>query len=168
MYALLVIVHIIVSLTLIATVLLQAGKGGGLSDLAAGGGLQTAFGAEAGDVMKKATSVTAVVFMVTSLSLAFMSAQRGASVVGNIKPEQTPETAQQQQPPQKAGSVVKKKRIVVDPKTGKLTEVEAGTQEKSEMSEKLKGMVEKFGGKPAPEKEPVTEQQKTQTDPDIK
>ena len=160
MYALLIIIHIIVSVVLVVTVLLQAGKGGGLSALGGGGGggLQTAFGAEAGDVMKKATSVTAVVFMVTSLSLAFISAQRGSSVIEAVAPEQTPDSQPVQQQQARSAPVVTKKVVKIDPETGKQVEVEEEVESESALGSKVKGMIEKFGEATAQK-----EQQKTET-----
>ncbi len=73
MFALFVIVHIIVSLVLILVVLLQSGKAGDLASAFGGAGSQAAFGARgAATVLTKATTICAVLFMVTSLGLAIM------------------------------------------------------------------------------------------------
>ena len=59
-------------------VLLQAGKGGGMgSAFGGGGGSQTVFGwSGAGNFLTRLTSITAVIFMVTSLVLAHNSSQQ--------------------------------------------------------------------------------------------
>ena len=89
MYALLIVVHLVCCLGLIVIVLLQAGKGGGLSGAFGASAVESSLGAGASDVLKKATTVMAVMFMLTSLSLAFVTAQRSASVVKDtVKPSQ--------------------------------------------------------------------------------
>jgi preprotein translocase subunit SecG len=73
MFALLTIVHIVVSLVLILVVLLQSGKAGDLASAFGGAGSQTAFGARgSATVLTKATAICAILFMVTSLGLAIM------------------------------------------------------------------------------------------------
>ena len=74
-------VHTIVCLFLIMVVLLQRGKG---ADVAAafGGSSQTAFGARgASTALSKMTTISAVVFMLTSLFLSLMSSSPGKSVL---------------------------------------------------------------------------------------
>jgi preprotein translocase subunit SecG len=74
MYALLLSVHLIVCLCLVATVLVQSGKGGGLAGGAFGGATQTVFGGRgATDFVTRATIVLGVLFFVTSLSLALLT-----------------------------------------------------------------------------------------------
>ena len=77
----LIIVHVIVCLFLIAVILLQAGRGGGLSDMAGGGQAQSILGTETNTFMKRLTEVFAVVFIITSLSLGIISTHRGKSLV---------------------------------------------------------------------------------------
>ena len=82
----LVIVHVVISVALIATVLMQHGKQQGLSGAIAGGA-ETFFGKNKGRtidaVLKKVTAVLAVLFVVSSLILT-------ASAVKQSKPEETP------------------------------------------------------------------------------
>ena len=85
MYALLLVIHVIVCLVLILVVLLQAGRGGGFSDMLGGGQPQSLFGTQTNAFMLRATEVCAVVFIITSLSLAILSTQRGKSLVTNQK-----------------------------------------------------------------------------------
>jgi preprotein translocase subunit SecG len=73
-----VTIHIITCFLLIIVVLMQSSKGGGLSGAFGGGGGQTMLGGrEAATFLGKATTYLAVIFMVTSLTLAFLSAGRG-------------------------------------------------------------------------------------------
>jgi preprotein translocase subunit SecG len=68
-------------IVLITVVLLQAGRGGGMSDMLGGGQPQSLFGTQTNQFMTRATEVCAVMFIVTSLSLGIMSTQRGKSLV---------------------------------------------------------------------------------------
>src|SRR6185503_14870752 len=73
----LTIVHVAVCLFLILVVLLQAGKGGGMGIAFGGGGSQTVFGSSgAGNFLTRLTSITAALFMITSLGLAHYSSQQ--------------------------------------------------------------------------------------------
>ena len=73
-----VIIHIVTCVLLIVAVLMQSSKGGGLSGAFGGGGGQAILGGrETATFLSKATTYLAVIFMVTSLSLAFLSAGRG-------------------------------------------------------------------------------------------
>ena len=94
MTALIVTIHVIVSIALILIVLLQTGKGADMGAVFGGAGSQALFGTTgAATFLGKMTTVAAVVFMITSLSLAYLSKSGGESVVSNIKP-----AAQQTQP----------------------------------------------------------------------
>jgi len=81
MTTLLIIIHVIVSLFLIAVVLLQSGKGAELGAAFGGGSSHTLFGSRgAATFLNKMTTVAAVVFMITSLTLAVVTS-KGGSVV---------------------------------------------------------------------------------------
>ena len=69
--------HILICTLLILVVLLQRSKGAGLSGVFGGGGAQTVFGGRgAAPFLAKATSILAILFMTTSLSLALISARK--------------------------------------------------------------------------------------------
>ena len=88
---LLTLLHVIVSVVLILVVLLQTGKRADLAGAFGGGGSQTAFGARgAATLLSKATTASAVLFMITSLSLSILTAQRTDS--GTVL-DQVPEPA---------------------------------------------------------------------------
>src|SRR5262249_58437025 len=77
MVTFLTIVHVFVCLFLILVVLLQAGKGGGMGIAFGGAGSQTVFGSSgAGNFLTRLTSITAGVFLITSLGLAHYSSQQ--------------------------------------------------------------------------------------------
>ena len=81
------VIHVIACLFLIVVVLLQTGKG---ADMGAvfGGGSQTLFGSSgAGNFLTKLTTGSAIIFMVTSLSLSYLTANRGGE---RLFDEETP------------------------------------------------------------------------------
>src|SRR3989454_9690671 len=76
-YTLLTIVHVLVCLFLIVVVLLQSGKAADLAGAFGGMGSQTAFGPRgSATLLSKATTVSAILFMITSLSLSIMATRR--------------------------------------------------------------------------------------------
>jgi preprotein translocase subunit SecG len=76
MYIFVIIVHVLACTSLILIVLLQKGKGADLG-AAFGGASQTVFGGRgAGGFLSKLTTGSAVVFMITSLGLAYLSSHR--------------------------------------------------------------------------------------------
>ncbi len=92
MYILLIAIHVVVCLVLIAVVLLQAGRGGGVSDMVGGGQPQSIFGTQTNTFMVRATEVCAVIFIVTSLSLGIMSTHRGKSLMEGRRLKMPPVT----------------------------------------------------------------------------
>src|SRR5512139_2350518 len=66
--------HVIVCVILVLVVLLQSGRGADLAGAFGGGGTQTAFGSRGpASFLSKATTIAAVVFMLTSIGLSGMS-----------------------------------------------------------------------------------------------
>jgi preprotein translocase subunit SecG len=105
MIAILTIFHVIVSIFLILVVLLQQGKSADWAGTFGGGGSQTMFGARgASTMLSKATTIAAIVFMITSFSLTLLISRPGGSSVirGGATPQQTqpaPAPAPQPAPP---------------------------------------------------------------------
>ena len=87
LYGLILTVHIIVCFVLIAVILLQAGRGGGVAD-AFGGTAQSILGTRGAAFLTRATTVSAIVFMLTSLGLAILSAQQGHSLMEGVRVKQ--------------------------------------------------------------------------------
>lgn len=87
----LAIVHIVVCVLLILIVLLQTGKGADIGAAFGGGSSQTLFGsAGPAGFFTKITTGVAVIFMVTSIGLAYMYSHRtGVSSVRETKPAKT-------------------------------------------------------------------------------
>jgi len=87
MTALIITIHIIVCIALILIVLLQTGKGADMGAVFGGAGSQALFGnTGAATFLGKMTTVAAVVFMITSLTLAYISKSGEKSVVSDITP----------------------------------------------------------------------------------
>jgi len=121
MSVLLIIIHVFVCVALIMIVLLQTGKGADIGAAFGGGSSQTLFGSSgASTFLSKATTVAAIVFMLTSLTLAYRSSHRsGQSIMNEVQtpaappieqpaeskdnpvmPENAPASASNQQPEQ--------------------------------------------------------------------
>ena len=82
MSILLIVIHVVVCVALIMIVLLQTGKGADMGAAFGGGGSQTLFGSTgASTFLSKATTGAAIIFMVTSLGLAYLSSHRTSDAI---------------------------------------------------------------------------------------
>lgn len=82
MTTLLIIIHVLVCFFLIAIVLLQHGKGADAGAAFGGGSSQTLFGSEGPlPLLNKITTFSAIVFMGTSVTLAYLSAHKSTGSV---------------------------------------------------------------------------------------
>ena len=90
----LTILHVVVSLFLIAVVLLQSGKGAEMGASFGSSGSQSVFGAGGGtSFLSKLTTSAAVIFMLTSLTLAYVSGHSSSSLMsgkGGTAPVEAP------------------------------------------------------------------------------
>lgn len=79
------IIHLLLALTLIGVVLLQRSEGGGLGMGSGGGGGATS-SRSAASALAKVTWVLAIAFIITSLSLTIIAAQKsaGSSVIDRL------------------------------------------------------------------------------------
>ena len=92
MYGFILAIHIIVSLLLVVVVLLQSGKSADLAGAFGGMGSQSTFGPRGtASFLSKLTTTLAILFMVTSLTLWIVAANRAdsSSVVKDVKQGQT-------------------------------------------------------------------------------
>ena len=100
MYVALLILHVLVCVFLIIVVLLQSGKAADLAGAFGGMGSQTAFGPRgSATLLSKATTISAVIFMLTSLSLSIVATRNAgmsATVLRGIPANSAP--AQQSRP----------------------------------------------------------------------
>ena len=82
MTALIVTIHVTVCILLILIVLLQSGKGAAMGVSLGGGAGQTLFGATGpATILTRITTVVAVIFMITSLTLAYMSGNQSETSI---------------------------------------------------------------------------------------
>ncbi len=99
MTTLLIIIHILVCLFLVAIVLLQHGKG---ADIGAtfGGSSQSLFGSEGPvPLLNKITTFSAIVFMGTSVTLAYISAHKSSgSVMSTLPTKEAAAPVKKEQP----------------------------------------------------------------------
>ena len=82
--------HAVVSLLLLVIILMQSGRGGGLTESFASA--ESMFGAKTNEFMIKATTVFASLFLVTCLGLAVVSSQKGKSLMSSKVASQAPVT----------------------------------------------------------------------------
>ncbi len=96
MPSIIVVIHVVVAIALILIVLLQTGKGADMGAAFGGGSSQTMFGAGgASTFMSKLTTLAAIVFMLTSLGLAYLSSHRATrSIMSDVPVPQTGQTEQ--------------------------------------------------------------------------
>ncbi|MGA2262375.1 MAG: preprotein translocase subunit SecG [Acidobacteriota bacterium] len=94
LYYAIVALHVLVCFILILVVLLQSGKGADLAGAFGGGGTQTAFGSRGpASFLSKATTIAAVLFMLTSILLSGVSTGSiNKSIMDSTKGTATPIT----------------------------------------------------------------------------
>ncbi len=83
MYNLVLTIHVIVVIALVGIILIQRGRSGGLIE--ALGGVESIFGTKTSSFFVKVTVVLAILFFITSLSLAYLSKQKGKSLLESEK-----------------------------------------------------------------------------------
>ncbi|MEN6509350.1 MAG: preprotein translocase subunit SecG [Smithella sp.] len=89
----LTILHIVVCITLILIVLLQAGKGANMG-AAFGGSSQTVFGSGgAGTFLGKMTAAVAIIFMLTSITLTYTASRRPSGLMDSASAPAARQTA---------------------------------------------------------------------------
>ena len=86
--AMVIVIHVVVCMALMASILLQSGKGGGLAGAFGAGSSQTLFGGRgAATFLSRATAVLAVVFFLTSLTLGLQASRSGRGAQSLIQEE---------------------------------------------------------------------------------
>ncbi|HYR69439.1 MAG TPA: preprotein translocase subunit SecG [Candidatus Dormibacteraeota bacterium] len=91
-------IHVFACVALIVSILLQSGKGGGLAGAFGAGSSQTLFGGRgAATFLTRASTVMAVVFFLTSLTLGLTSARQSSPVARSLMQEDARRRAAAQQ-----------------------------------------------------------------------
>ncbi|MCM8781127.1 MAG: preprotein translocase subunit SecG [Candidatus Omnitrophica bacterium] len=96
MAILFVAIHIIVCILLIVIILIQSGRGGGLVDGLSG--VESMFGPKTNVFLTRTTTVLAILFFLTCISLAVLSARQSRSLMRDIKQTTTQTSTGQQEP----------------------------------------------------------------------
>jgi preprotein translocase subunit SecG len=101
MFVAVIVLHVLLCFAIIGIVLLQAGKGADIGSAFGGAGSQAVFGSMGTPtVLGKITAAIAVLFTVTSFTLALMGGERGGSVVREAPaPASAPGTPAPSAPP---------------------------------------------------------------------
>ena len=102
------IIHVFVCLVLMFVVLLQQGKGGGMGSAFGGASAQVFGGSGAGNILTRATAICAGIFMLTSVTLAYISSAKDSGLRAKI--------AQEEQKSKERGQ--KREKAVVPPASG--------------------------------------------------
>lgn len=124
------VIHIINCIVLILAVLLQSGKSADLAGAFGGGGSQTVFGPRgAASFLTRITTISAVLFMLTSLGLWMLSARGTGSVVGG---EEAPAKEVPAATETKAGTETKKEATTPEAKGTEKKKEGTGTEQKQE------------------------------------
>ncbi len=85
------IIHILACILLVTIILMQSGRGGGLTEVFASA--ESMFGAKTNEMLIKITTVAAVVFFLTNISLAILNSREGRSLMSDKVAAQTKEQA---------------------------------------------------------------------------
>lgn len=126
MSALLIVIHILVCFVLIVAILLQSGKSADLAGAFGGAGSQTVFGPRgATSLLSKLTTICAILFMITSLGLWFLSSKGTGSVIKEEK-----------QPAQPAAVTETKKETPAEKAQAQAPEKKQEKEQKSTETEK--------------------------------
>ena len=97
MYTSILVLHILVCVFLVMSILFQAGKGAGLSNIfGGGGGAESIFGTKTNIFLTRVTTLCATIFLLTCIGLAMMSAHRKISLMTEGASEVQEEDFQQQ------------------------------------------------------------------------
>lgn len=105
MFIFLIVIHVIASLVLIMVILLQSGRGGGLSETFGTSTTSTIFGTNASTFLQRATSACAIIFLMTSLTLAVLSSRRSMSLMEMERIKQVLPPAERREMPLDAADI---------------------------------------------------------------
>ena len=79
MHTFLLVVHVLAAILLIAVILVQRGRGGGLVESFSG--VESMFGTKTNQLLTRITAVCAAVFLITSVSLAVLAVHKSRSLM---------------------------------------------------------------------------------------
>jgi preprotein translocase subunit SecG len=132
MNILVVCIHVIVCLVLIVVILLQAGRGQGLTGSSFGGNVQSLLGTKASSFLTKATSVCAILFLFTCIGLNVLEVQKSRSLFKSPKSqvpldiEQIKKTLEKMKRADKTGTAASTQAAATTATTGSAAAAKAG------------------------------------------
>jgi len=97
MIGVIIVVHVVACILLIALILIQTGHGGGLVD--AFSDVESMFGTKTNVFLSRTTAALSALFLITCLSLAFLSARQSRSLMRENKAKQATQEAAKEQTP---------------------------------------------------------------------
>ena len=111
MYYVVMFIHVVVCIFLVIVVLLQSGKAADLAGAFGGMGSQTAFGPRgSATLLSKATTVSFIVFIITSMSLSILATRQAGLGTSVLEEQQSKPT-----PVKTAPAPVQQKPVTVPP-----------------------------------------------------
>ena len=87
-----IVVHVVVCALLIAIILIQRGKGGGLVESFSG--VESMFGTKTNEFLARITTALAIIFFITCIALALFSAKQGKSLMQTAPAQEKGKTQQ--------------------------------------------------------------------------
>lgn len=130
MYGFLIVIHVIACTLLILVILIQVGRGGGLIEMFSG--MESIFGPKTSTFLTRLTSILATIFIVSCVSLAFISAQKSKSLMERRTIHQEISQEQPIEKPHTEEPLSEKPQIgvsVEEPLTERLSSEEISTEE---------------------------------------
>ncbi|HQP12009.1 MAG: preprotein translocase subunit SecG [Candidatus Omnitrophica bacterium] len=100
MGVLLIVIHVLTAVLLITVILMQSGRGGGLTESFASA--ESMFGARTNEFMVRVTTILAVIFLVTNLSLAYVNSKKERSLMQDVGRMKTMNIPMEKSEPQAA------------------------------------------------------------------
>jgi len=96
MFGFLLVIHVLVAILLMVVVLIQRGRGGGLVESFSG--VESMFGTKTSQFLTRTTTILAILFMFTSISLALLSARQSRSLINEKAISSSPPAQQEAAP----------------------------------------------------------------------
>jgi preprotein translocase subunit SecG len=143
MNILVVCLHIIVCLVLIIVILLQAGRGQGLTGGSFGGNVQSLLGTKSSSFLTKATSVCAILFLFTCIGLNVLEVQKSRSLFKSPKSqapldiEQIKKTLEKMKLSEKTGAAAAARTAATTEKTNVEKATETAKANATKLAENL-------------------------------
>lgn len=123
MMTLVTVIHVVICALLIVIILIQAGRGGGLVE--GFSGVESMFGTKTNNFLTRTTTTLSILFFLTCLSLAFLSAKQSQSLMRNLKTktESVTQNTTKTEIPKEAASTQAEEKVTPATVTQNTTEI---------------------------------------------